>query len=439
MATKGPSFSGPTGTGWTSATLAPKLTNLPISDTAVRRTISPRGTGGLPTTPAMDARTKSMHAQKLAEWKPQAEALEKAGDQKSLEKALDLRKKIAVVEAYGTNKPSLDLYKETVNNFKTAHPEYQLTPQEQHGLSVNFSGVGQSEVPSLAESALGKVPPAQPIGRDPAGNPFYDAGGGRQTYNPSEAVSVNRAAPAFAPSGPAAPSNAPPGGYVPGQTYNGQTYDGTFASGGSNLSQYDLTAADYGRGVGPNPRTASNKQTPLESLLASIYPDLAAGAPTDPFADPRAPTSNSTFQNILAGLGQRGSGAGAGWVSGGPSFSGPQAGPSFGANLAATIPGAPPFLAGAINGVNAANPYAQRQAAPMVASGGGFDPLIGLSAISAEQRIQAAQMAKDKAAAQAKWFKSQADQEQMRADQANMSRLKGFSNSGWTGPALPTY
>jgi hypothetical protein len=206
--------------------------------------------------------------------------------------------------------------------------------------------------------------------------------------------------------------------------------------GSSNLSQYDLKDSDYG-GLGPDPRAPKPKQTPLESLLASIYPDLAAGAPADPFADPRVPTSNSTFQNVLSGLGQRGSANG--FVPGGPSLSGPApVGPSAGANLAATIPGAPPFLAGAINGVQQFNPYAQRPAAPVGGGGGGFDPLIGLSAISAEQRIQAAELAKNKAAAQAKWFKSQADQEQMLAEQANMSRLKGFSGSGFT-PAMPTY
>lgn len=372
----GPSLSGPLN-GWTASTLAPQLTNLPVSPAAAARALAPAGLKSFPTqSAARQLESDEFRKTDLARRKTEAAAAEKlaqeSGKPADLQAALKKQLAVSAIESQLAGVPPLDAFKASVTDFKSRNPTLQLTSDQERSMALSF----QPAADRIADAAF-SAPTAA-------------------TFTPSETAA---------------------------------------SSSGGNLSQYDLTAADYGVG-GPDPRAAKPNQTPLESLLASIYPTLAAGAPADPLADPRAPTSNSTLNNVLSGLAQQGSGAG--WVSGGPSLSGPQAGPSFGANLAATIPGAPPFLAGAINGVQQFNPYAQRPTAPQVAAGGGFDPLIGLSAISAEQRIQAAQMAKDKAAAQAKWFKSQADQEQMRADQANMSRLKGFSSSGWS-PALPTY
>lgn len=202
--------------------------------------------------------------------------------------------------------------------------------------------------------------------------------------------------------------------------------------GGSSSSSDDM--------LGPDPRAVKKNITPLESLLSSIYPDAVATA--DPFADPRAAGGGtSVIDTILGNLGaSRGSASGgsSGYVPA-PSFSGP-AGPSQGAQIAATIPGAPPFLANAINNVQAFNPYNQVPNQPTRGGGGGFDPLIGISAISAEQRVQKAELAKAQAAAKAKYLASQAKQEKMSAESANLARLKvsPVGQSGWS-PAMPQY
>lgn len=214
----------------------------------------------------------------------------------------------------------------------------------------------------------------------------------------------------------------------------------TSSGGGSDLSQYDLTPSDYGFAAGPDPRAATKKQTPLEQLLATLAPQAAQPAAADPFTDPRAPAAGGgVFNNVLAALAQPQQAAMAlAPVAATPA--GVTGAPSYGANLAATIPGAPPFLAGAINGMQAFNPYAQPAAAPAQPQAARGIDLTGLAALSAEQRIQQAELAKNKAAAQAKWFASTAKQEQMRAEQENLNRLKGFgsSGSGWTGAAGPS-
>jgi len=216
----------------------------------------------------------------------------------------------------------------------------------------------------------------------------------------------------------------------------------TTVSGGGTRSGGGSSSDDSSDSLGPDPRVAQKPRTPLESLLAAIYPEAATPPAPDPFADPRAVTpQTSVIDTILGNLGAN-RGAGSGYVSG-PAFNGPaySASPatSNGAAIASTIPGAPPFLAPAIDNVQAFNPFAQAPARPVATGGGGFDPLVGISAIAAEQRIQKAQLDAAKAKAQADYHASQVKQEKMRSEATNLNRLKGFGASGWSGPALPTY
>lgn len=457
MPTKGPSFSGPT-SGWTATSLAPKTNNLPISDAAVAKFVAPPGYGKVPVSQQSLAANKARLQPRIDKAKIDAATLEKKGDQASLEAALDLRKKLAVWENSDKPHNAFDLFRATIDNFKTSHPNFKVSAENQRvlGMSDEFSGVAPTATPGLTQTALGSAAEQALAQYDPTRSAGV-VGSLNPTGTSSVGVSRSYGTAAATPeeaqarierdrqdslrltqgmAGPTPVGTTGPGPGGVGTVSSAASSGGS--AGSSDLSQYNLTNADYGASLGPDPRIATKRMTPLEQLLAQIAPDLAAGAPPDPFANPR-PTGQapSTFQNVLAGLfGQSQSGGGS--VNYGPSYGGPATGaPSYGANLASSIPGAPPFLAGAINGVQGFNPYASPQPtyvapAPKLDFG-------GLAQLSAEQRIQAAQMAKDKAAAQAKWFASQAKQEQINAEQANMSRLKGFSGSGWQGPALPTY
>lgn len=218
----------------------------------------------------------------------------------------------------------------------------------------------------------------------------------------------------------------------------------------ANLNQYDLTAqelggggASGGRGGGGTSRGTFTTPTPLEALLASIFPDAATGsdpAPLNP--NTAAPQQGALFRTILGNLGADGFGGGAGAAPApvyiGPSFGGPS---GAGAQIAATIPGAPAFLGGAIDRVNAGGSY--MYAPPVVAGGGGAGGLnaAGIAALAAEQRMQANQLAQETAAANAAYFEQQQANKRAQAMTEQRRRQRfgapNTGNSGWaTNPIL---
>lgn len=199
--------------------------------------------------------------------------------------------------------------------------------------------------------------------------------------------------------------------------------------GGGNLDQYNLTPSELGGRGGSgalDPRRAVTPTTGLESLLAAIFPDAAAGgAASNPFADPRNPGAAPSLLNTI--LGNLGTAPAAG--TGGSSFAGPSfAGP--GAGIANTIPGAPPFLGGAIDRVQGAGSGFSGFVAPPVVQGGGFNSLAGIAAISAEQRIQQQQMEQARAAEAARYYERVRAQQAVTDEAARLQRLRG-GVSGW--------
>lgn len=211
------------------------------------------------------------------------------------------------------------------------------------------------------------------------------------------------------------------------------TRGGAPAGASGNLSQYDLTADELGGGLGPNPRSAGPPQTPLETLLASIYPDAAAAGGAA--VDPRNPNQPSVFNNVLANMAAEIQG-------GGPNISGFVPGPMVpggtGAQIASTIPGAPPFLAGAINNLGGGGFAPGGMVAAPVARPA-FDPLVGISAISAEQRIQAADLARQKAERQASWEAQMLAQQRAQQQRNQILRQQAgpsVSVSGWQAPTF---
>lgn len=206
----------------------------------------------------------------------------------------------------------------------------------------------------------------------------------------------------------------------------------------ADLSQYNLTQQELG--AVPNLRRSVPQTTPLEQLLSSIFPDAAANFdPTfvDPMADPRQPGATpSLFNTILGNLGAQPSSPA---VFTPPTFGTVPAPMGTGNQIAATIPGAPPFLAGAIDRVNASGAFAPQAAGTM--SGAGALNLAGIAALAAEQRAQANQMAQEKAAADAAYFQQQqAKQKAQRlAAQRQRQRFGGVNaiTSGWaSSPVL---
>lgn len=208
------------------------------------------------------------------------------------------------------------------------------------------------------------------------------------------------------------------------------TFQSLQAAGSGGPSAYNLSDSDFG-GLGPNPRTVVKPQTALESLLSAIYPDAAAsgGGVT---GDPRNPQQPSVINNVLANLSAT-PGPQSGYVPA-PALIG--AAPA-GAQIASTIPGAPPFLAGAINNVNTAGGFGFA-GAPVAAARPAVD-LASIAAISAEQRIQEAARLKAEADRQAQYFAQlQAQQRaQQQADQiARQKAGVAFSQSGWQSPTF---
>lgn len=218
-----------------------------------------------------------------------------------------------------------------------------------------------------------------------------------------------------------------------------------------NLKRYDLTDKELGgggssrggggggggRGGGGTSRGTFTTPTPLEALLASIFPDAAMGsdpAPLNP--NTAAPQQGALFRTILGNLGA--SGLGGGGVAPAPMYVGPSFGSpaGTGAQIAATIPGAPAFLGQAIDRVNAAGPVY----APPSPGGGGFNAA-GIAALAAEQRMQANQLAQEQAAANAAYFAQQQANQRAKAMEEQRRRQRfgapNAGNSGWaTNPIL---
>lgn len=151
----------------------------------------------------------------------------------------------------------------------------------------------------------------------------------------------------------------------------------------SGPAAFRLSSSDLG---GAEPR--KRDLTPLESLLSAIYPN-AVGDDGEP-----------VINNILASIGEENRRSG--FVAAPPTIA-----PSA---AVAAFPGAPAFLSGA--GATAAP--APAKAAQVV-----FDPLVGISAISAEQRVQQAQKDKERKAKVSAWVANRDAQQkiQSRADQ----------------------
>lgn len=184
-----------------------------------------------------------------------------------------------------------------------------------------------------------------------------------------------------------------------------------------------FTGGGGGRGAGMGGRGTFTQPTPLEALLASVFPDAAVGSDPNPInPNSGAPQQSALFRTILGNLGASGVG---GVAAPAPvqTFA-----PTPGAQIASTIPGAPPFLAGAINQVNTAGvPVSAAQSRPA------FDAA-GLAALAAEQRAQANQAAQEKLALETQLFQQQQAQKKAAALTAQRQRQRFGVNaitSGW--------
>lgn len=199
----------------------------------------------------------------------------------------------------------------------------------------------------------------------------------------------------------------------------------------SDLSKYNLTPKELG--VTPNLRVATPQQTPLEQLLAQMFPDAAANYdPTalDPYADPRAQSNTpSLFSTILGNLGTQPSSSG----------SNPQVQTNPASQVAApSIPGAPPFLAGAT--ANLQNGWTAAPQAPVA----GTNPLValgGLASLAAEQRAQQAEQMKAQKQAETDYFQQQQQKQQAQKMVAQRQRQRfgsvNATTSGWaSNPVL---
>lgn len=195
---------------------------------------------------------------------------------------------------------------------------------------------------------------------------------------------------------------------------------------GGDASQYDLTEDELAGGPIPNLRAPTEPQTPLEQLLRTIYPDAPAASAANPM-DPRGGAASNSFSNALAYLTQQQQAPGqqSGYVPS-PMMAAPS---GNGAQIASTIPGAPSFLGGAINQLGSYG-YAPPQVVAPAPNVG--NTLSGLAAISAEQRLQKAQLDAQNKARDDEYFRKQAADQAAAAKQANIDRLRG----GWSSPTF---
>lgn len=194
--------------------------------------------------------------------------------------------------------------------------------------------------------------------------------------------------------------------------------------GPSDLSKYNLTEAELG--LPPDLRKSKTQTTPLEQLLAQMFPDAAESfqerPETDPLADPRAGQPyNSLLGTILGNLGTQPGGGAA-----------PQPVPVPNNFAALNIPGAPPFLAGATNNLQSG------WMAPQVPLAGG-NPLVtlgGVASLAAEQRAQQAEQMKAQKQAETDYFKQQQQQQKAKSMAAQRQRQRfgsvNATTSGWS-------
>lgn len=199
--------------------------------------------------------------------------------------------------------------------------------------------------------------------------------------------------------------------------------------GPSDISKYNLTPSELAGGV-PNARRSGPQATPLESLLAAMFPDAAAefNPAGDPMANPRSPGQvPSLFNTILGNLDQEAS------VSPGYYQSQPPA--SF---VAPSIPGAPAFLGQAV-----ANLGGFSFGAPAVPVPGAnpLNSLAAVSALAAEQRIQAAEQEKARKEAETAYFQQQQEKQKAQSMVAQRQRQRfgsvNATTSGWS--SNPTF
>lgn len=209
-----------------------------------------------------------------------------------------------------------------------------------------------------------------------------------------------------------------------------QNSGGSAAFGKTNdISKYNLTQEELG--VTPDLRRTAPQSTPLEALLAAMFPDAAADYnPTavDPLADPRNPgPAPSLLNTILGNLSQQPSSGSTGYYQGTPTA--PTA--PF---VAPSIPGAPAFLGPAIANLSGFGGYS---GVPIPAPGANpLNSLAAVSAIAAEQRIQAAEMEKARKEAETAFFQQQQQKQKAQSMVAQRQRQRlGFApsgaNSGW--------
>lgn len=196
----------------------------------------------------------------------------------------------------------------------------------------------------------------------------------------------------------------------------------------SDISKFNLTPAELGTAA-PDFRRVGPQATPLESLLAAMFPDAAAdfNPQGDPMADPRnRGEAPSLLNTILGNLAVQPSAA---------TVAAPVVAPS--AFVAPTIPGAPAFLAPAV-----ANLGGFGGVAVPAPSANPLNSLAAVSAVAAEQRIQAAEQEKARKQAETDYFQMQQEQQKAKTMAAQRQRQRlGFApsatNSGWASP--PTF
>lgn len=197
-------------------------------------------------------------------------------------------------------------------------------------------------------------------------------------------------------------------------------------AGTSDLSKYNLTPKELG--MQPNLRVATPQATPLEQLLAQMFPDAAADynpQEVDPLADPRAQNPKaSLLGTILGNLGSQPSSVG---------YTPPvQVNPAS-QFVAPSIPGAPTFLPGAVAGLQTG------YGAPTVPVTGAnpLNSLAAVSALAAEQRLQQAEQVKAQKEAETMYFQQQQQKQNAQKMVAQRQRQRfGFTpsgaNSGWS-------
>jgi hypothetical protein len=197
----------------------------------------------------------------------------------------------------------------------------------------------------------------------------------------------------------------------------------------SDLSKYNLTPKELG--IQPNLRVATPAATPLEQLLAQMFPDAAADfnpQEIDPLADPRAQNPKaSLLGTILGNLAAQQPSAQPAPVS--FQFSAPAGVPQ--------IPGAPAFLPG-----TTAN-LMSNFSAPVVPAAGAnpLNSLAAISAVAAEQRAQQAEQAKAQKEAETAYFQQQQQKQKAQSMVAQRQRQRfgavNGTTSGWaTNPVL---